>query len=189
MPQTQQEIDYERQIRLAEHSRIKRELKIKPIAQVFQEEAERFITKEKNLDMSHSYAQELRGDIIRQYERGHYRSCQDAASAPYMNRTPEDVALGNILYINKKLQETSRPPSITELFRDSAQEALKTLPATDTSLVSAERRNKLVQKFEDAFYTKIAKQDTPEKREEPIKIARDAIESTLAHPHWYQGLD
>lgn len=180
-----------RQAQAAEHARLTRELQTKPITQVFIEEAERILT-EQGFDLSLEAVQQSKRNIVKRYEKGHYSTCQDVAGISYLDRTPENIALGNILATNSGIKQNfDAAPSVAEIFHDAADKALASLPHTERTKSGQDKaRNTLIQKFENKLYQTIELQaGSWSTRPSPQQLAQNAVEKVTSGFDWANDLD
>lgn len=148
----------------AEHARVTSELASKPISQVFLEEATRLI-EERDLPMNVKFTQDLRDQLVREFEKGHHRGCSTFLKIDYMDRDPKNIALGNILHIGHNWparvhnDDFGKPgKTVSQMFCDRASALINDDMYGNKPEVFGVSQGDVVYKFEERFFGKIKEQ-------------------------------
>lgn len=171
----------------AEHARITNELASKPISQVFMEEATRLIT-ERDLPMNVKFSQDLRDQLVREFEKGHHRGCSTFLKIDYMDRDAKNIALGNILHIshnwpahvhNDDFKKADKP--VSQMFSDRAKALINDDMYGNKPQVSGLSQDDVVYKFEERFFDKIKEQSLSGSWSNPdySKMANDSAQEII----------
>lgn len=148
----------------AEHARVTSELASKPISQVFLEEATRLI-EERDLPMNVKFTQDLRDQLVREFEKGHHRGCSTFLKIDYMDRDPRNIALGNILHISHNWpahvhnDDFGKPEkTVSQMFCDRARALISDDMYGNKPQILGISQDDVVYKFEERFFGKIKEQ-------------------------------